>query len=329
MTTCIDSLIGIKDPCDDTIYPNYLDSIGVSLAEVDQYILSNNQTGKELFEEKREFAFKQISELIVNSLSHAMTGQTIVESGAVGYVQNLNKLISPLTNKMVGFEIESCNDKAPIGVYVETLKLYADYSGPVEVKVIDLNQKTVLDTITIDAVQGEISEVDVNKFYSSNRRGLHLGFVYESLFQSYNTWSHKNSCFDCPTTRGWCNTSRNIRARGLTTNLDFTKRQSNAFTFGLFADYSIQCDYSMWLCTFANRLVLPALYLIGAEIMSNSFEAANKVRHNNSVIDVETNKLRYDRMMQKYHETIQTLIKNISIPEDGLCFSCKRRLIYT
>jgi hypothetical protein len=327
--TCIDSLLGIKDPCDDRKYPNYIDSIGVTLEEVDQYTLSNVQTGKELFEDARAFAFKQMSELVINSLAHSMTGATVTESASVGYIQKSNATIPALTGKLVGFEVESCNDKAPVALYVNTIKLYAEYTGSVDVYVIDLNRKAIIDTITVDAVAGNIVEVEVDKAYSSQRRGLRLGFAYLSEFSSYNTFTDKNSCFECVVTQGWCNTSRTIRARGLTLDTDFTKQKSNAYTFGLFADYSIQCDYSLWLCSFANRLVLPAMYLTGAEIMNHAIESANKKRHNNSVIDVETNTLRRDRMMEKYHEAMNTLIKGVVIPEDYLCFNCKRKFIYT
>lgn len=327
--TCIDNLLGIKGGCNPKSASNYIDSVGISLNELNQYVTKNYATGEQLFEEKREFAFKSMSELITSKLSNALTGTTIAEAGSIGYVTKTNALINSLSGQWVGFEVEQCGKDAPLSFYLNTLKLYADYTGTVEVRVYDVKRKAIIDTIEIDAVQGEIAEVEVNRSYSSTNRGIHLAFLYESNFKAYNTWTHKNSCFDCGVTMGWCNCSRSMQVRGMSATDMLASKRSIAYTYGLFADYSLQCDYSIWLCTFANRLVIPLSYLIGAELMDFSIGVGSKVRHNNSVIDIETNTLRRDGMMAKYHESIDNLIKNISIPSDSICFNCRKRVIYT
>lgn len=329
--TCIDQLIGIKDPCDNTQYPNYLDSIGITLQELDQYYLQNNANGKQLFEEKKAFAWKVLTESLFNHLGYAMQGNTVSENSSVGYYEENSKLKPAITGKYTGIEIESCNPSAPVSLYISTLRLNIDFTGQVDVKVFDLNTKKLIDTIPIDAVSGQEVSVFVNKTYRSQRQHLHLAFVYDSQPYQSNV-VRRGYCGNCSNTHGFANCSKTIRARGIQSDvaLDIISNvKYKTEAFGMFIDYSLQCDYELWACGFSNKLVLPLMYLIGSELMDYSIGSSGKVRNNNAVIDVETNIARRDGMMMKYHEHLNLVLKHVQIPEDYFCFKCRKPYIYT
>jgi hypothetical protein len=329
--TCIDKLIGIKDPCDNTQFANYLDSIGVTLQELDQYYLQNNSSGKTLFNEKKAFAWKILHESIFNHLGYAMQGNTVTENSSIGYYEDNSKLKPAIAGKYTGIEIESCNPTAPVSLFVSTLKLNIDFTGMVNVLVFDLNTNQQIDTIQVDAVAGVETPVIINKTYRSQRQHLHLAFVYDSQPYQSNV-VRRGFCGSCSNLYGFANCSKTIKARGIESTVTGTiisniKHKNEVF--GMFIDYSLQCDYELWACGFANKLVLPLMYLIGAELINYAIESSGKVRNNNAVMDIETNIARRDGMMMKYHEHLNMVIKHIQIPEDYYCFKCRKPFIYT
>lgn len=323
---CIDRFIGIKDPCDNTVYSHYMDSIGITLDELNQYNLINDATGKQLFEDKKEFSWKILTESMIAHLGSYIKGNTVDENSTVGYYPT-NPSIIATQNKLVGIEIESCKEGSPIGLYVSTLRLDVDFTGIVDVFVYDLNTRRLIDTLQVDAIAGEQVDLQVNKYYKTDRQSLHLGFLYDSQFSASQNHVRKGYCTTCNVSLGWANCSRMIKARGISgTSVNNLKWNHSAF--GMFIDFSIQCDYELWLCGFANKLVLPLMYLIGAELMGYSIESSGKVRNNNAVLDVEVNAARRDGMMMKYHEHLNLVLKSVNIPQDEYCFNCKKPYIY-
>jgi hypothetical protein len=328
MKDCLTKQIGIKGSCVEPKIHN-IDSIGITLSELNQYHLDHFANGEELFENKKEFAWHEMSAMITAHLSKFLTGDETTENGSIGYyLENQNDL-QPILGKYVGIQIENCVEGSPLKLFISRLKLEVDHVGSVDVLVFDGNTRKQIDTITITANDEDF----INKIFDVNYQSLNVILVYESIYTSTPLYVRKGHCTKCVHTQGYDMCSKHIRARGIQANVSDGKISNIKYkdhTYGFTADYSVQCDYELWLCGFSNKLIIPLMYLTGANLMQYSIESAGKVRNNNSVIDVEVNRQRYDGMMMKFHEHLNLVIKSIKVPNnDTFCFNCKQPLIYT
>lgn len=327
---CFDDIIGLRGTCDTPTSTSglWLDDIGIDIAELDSVINKSQIDSVNFFENKRDFAIKQIIALIHTHYSDKYRTNSILSSKRIGFgKENQEVVASDATLK--GIEIELCNQDSFVDVYVSELSLQVNFSGLVNVFVYDLFQNKLLDTIAVTTVSGQIVTVYPNKTYKSVRKELDIIFVYDATnFSSVKTTTTLTGCKSCGSGGSMSKIDAYLTARSISILNADAKIESNLTatgdTGGLSIIYSIQCNYDEWLCTISNSIALPILFKTGYEIMDYTIN--NSLRLNTATtINLDSAKARRDEYNARYQSSIEALLQNIKLPQDEKCFECRQK----
>ena len=327
---CLDNIVGIDNKCtpDTPTSGLFLNSIGISIRELEAIVTEDYEDAIDFANQKIDFATQQIVNQIGVNFADRYRTNTILDGQRLGYTStNLNTEAGE-AGVLKGIELELCNSTSYLDVFLSSISLHLNHTGNVNVVVWDLLQNKLLDTIVVAAVSGCDVQVDINKTYKSDRKRLHLFIGYDTTgIQAVKTVIKESGCSTCNAT-SFTSVNNHIRARGSKVNNAATKIDKNVFgvgnTSGLGFTYAIECNHEDWLCTIRNLLGLPILYKAGAEIME--FASLNSTRLNEKTL-IDLDKLE-DRMVKygmQYEESFQNVLKRIKLPKDVRCFECNPR----
>ena len=327
---CFDDIIGIRGSCDTPVSNSglFIDDIGIDLQELDSIINKSQSDSISFFENKRDFAIKQIINLIHTHFSDKYKSNTVLRSGRIGFGKE-NQEVVAASATLKGIEIELCNEDSFVDVYISQLSLQVNFSGAVNVFVYDLFQNKLLDTIAVTAVSGQTVTVYPNKTYKSVRKELDIIFVYDATaFSSVKTTVTQGGCKSCGDGGSMVNLNQYLSTRSISILSADAKIEQNLTasgdTGGLSLMYSIQCNYDEWLCTIANSVALPILFKTGYEIMDYGYN--NSLRLNTTTtINWEGLLKRRDEYNLRYQSAIEALLQNIKLPQDEKCFECRQK----
>lgn len=327
--SCLDNLVGIKSICitSESSSGLYIEDIGITANECDSYINSEYASGEKLIRDKIAFAGTLVSKLVNNHFASYINAKTLIDSNTLGFFQDNLDLVSGITNNYGGINLRVNNNNSYLSVFVNSISIQLDYTGDVDLKVIDLNTGSIIDTITIASVAGEVNTKFVNKTYESNRQKLDLIFVYDTTGIDSNTTLLRSpldgSCTNCT---GYGYSNYYIWSAPIYIPIASTTIRNNLtagqHTFGVSLNYSIQCSTNNWLCEIANLMSLPILYKAGEEIM-NYAVYYSKRQTSNVNIDAELNKERLIAYQNKFNESIEATLKKINLPKGDICFKCE------
>ncbi len=327
---CFDDIIGLRGACDTPTSNSglWMDDIGIELEELDLIINKAQVDSIQFFENKREFAIKQIIQLIHTHFSDKYKSNTVLDSKRIGFTKENQEAVAA-AGTLKGIEIELCNQDSFVDVFVSSISLQVNTNGAVNVLVYDVFQNKLLDTIAITAVSGQVVTVYPNKTYKSNRKELDIIFVYDATaFSSVKTTITQGGCKSCGDGGSMTKLSSFLSARSVSVLAADAKIESNLTasgdTGGLSVMYSIQCNYDDWLCTISNAVAMPILFKTGYEIMD--YAVNNSVRLNTATtINLDTIKARRDEYNTRYQASIESLLQNIKLPSDEKCFECRQK----
>lgn len=328
--SCFTDYITVSGSCEDeTSTSGYsLKDIGITLSELNQLVTKDYKNGKVLGEEKIDFSIKQVENNVFNHFAQKFRSNSILDGQRIGYHQPNMQLVSGIAATSKGLEIEMCNNDSFVDIYISEISLFLNHTGDVAVKVYDLKQNKLLDTITISAVAGQIVTSYVNKTYSSERYDLDLAIIYDSTgIDSYKTELKNGGCASCgggaPT---WV--SPYFKARGIKVTTASDKINSNltgmAETGGLAIQYNVNCNYRSWLCSIRNMLALPILYKAGESIMEFALHNSDRL-NSKTILDLEKIDSRWNLYASKYQNSIESILKNMKLPSDSRCFDCREK----
>lgn len=327
---CFEDIIGLRGSCDTPTSNSglWIDNIGIDLEELDAIINKSQADSVSFFEEKRDFAIKQIIQLIHTHFSDKYKSNTVIRSGRIGYAKK-NQEVVAASAVLKGIEIELCNKDSFVDVYVSQITLQVNHNGAVNVLVYDLFQNKLLDTIAITAVSGQEVTVYPNKTYKSKRKELDIIFVYDATgISSVRTTVTEGGCKSCGDGGSMVNLNQYLSTRSISIPDASAKIEQNLTavgdTGGLSLQYSIQCNYEDWVCTIANAIALPVLFKTGYEIMDYAYHNSKRL---NSVTTINWESLlqRRTEYQTRYEEAINTLLTNIKLPQDEKCFECRQK----
>lgn len=330
MLECFEDIVGLRGTCDT---PNstsglWIDDIGIDLAELDAIINKSQIDSVNFFENKRDFAIKQIINIIHTHFSDKYKTNSILRGGRIGYGKD-NLEIAPALAALKGIEVELCNQDSFVDLFISSISLQVNFNGVVDVLVYDLFQNKLLDTIPITAVSGQTVVVYPHKLYKSVRKELDIIFVYDATaFSSVMTTISNGGCKSCGDGTAMVNLNSYLSARSISILAADAKIEQNLIgsgdTGGLSLMYSIQCNYDEWLCTIANSIALPILFKTGYEIMDYAYN--NSLRLNTTTtINWEGLLKRRDEYNLRYQASIEALLQNIKLPQDEKCFECRQK----
>lgn len=327
---CFDDIIGLRGSCatPSSVSGLWIDDIGIELEELDAIINKSQPDSVSFFENKRDFATKQIIALLHSHFSDKYKTNTILRSGRIGFAKENQEAVAAAAT-MKGIEIELCNQDSHVDVFVSSLSLQVNTTGNVDVKVYDLFQNKLLDTITVAAVSGEVVTVYPHKTYKSVRKELDIIFVYDATaFSSVKTTVTQGGCKSCGDGGSMVNLNQYLSTRSISILNAAAKIESNltasSDTGGMSLEYTIQCNYEGWLCNIVNSIALPILFKTGYEIMDYAYHNSKRL-NTTTTINWEDLLKRRDEYNQRYQEAMNQLLQNIKLPQDEKCFECRQK----
>lgn len=328
MAECLENIISIKGSCSPETSGSgyYLDDADVTLKEVGKYVGEEYANAEALVQAKKKLAAHQVAAKIGSYFKGQFLHKTILSGERVGYEQTSQSLITADATKWGGTEIEFRNLDSFLQVHISEISLYTDFTGNVSLRVYDVVQGKLLDTITLATTAGQISRTYVNKNYSSDRRDLILGFVYlRSGIGSYETLLTGTHCGQCTDTNG--RRTLNNFAIGRAISLAdgdafiYDNFDSASDTAGLSLVYSISCNHYNWLCSIQNMLGLPLLYRTAAEIMHYGLQQVDR-NNTRATLNPDVLKMKADRYEALFEESMADLLPSMILPSDSRCFLC-------
>jgi hypothetical protein len=331
---CLDNLIGIDRRNSDTSESGrYLSDIEVTSELADSIANVNHGSGRQLLEQKLSTAQYEAGDMFVNAVRAGNKSRRVfqtnsyLEQGVAGvYSENL-QTVNANSSKKRGVAMY-LNNYPYVKVGVTSVSIMALSTGNIDVQVYDAIQNKLLDTITIEAIAGEISTTVVNKTYKSNGQRLELAFLFDGANATYKTdlAANKRGCRSCS---GFKHNTKYCTLQGVEVSDTASVTRNNlkgspSVTSGLSVTYNLECDIEPFICSIKNGLVLPILYKTASLVMN----AAAISQRNNSKARLEPAEYYQERESwyeMKYRESLDTLINGIQLPND-VCFSCEPRV---
>lgn len=325
---CFTNLISISG-CRNPVVPSagFINEIGITLPELEQYISGEYVTGEALFQAKFKFALRVVFASLQTYLSPKYKAHSIVSSSRAGQFLDNKSVVAGQANFLKGIYFDLINTTSYVDIFISQVSLHTDFTGDIPIYFYDLVQDRILETLTMTAVAGEISILAVNKTFKSNRKKLSLAIVYDSEgINSYKTVLRT----DCSGCSDPYITNSYLRIKGIKLPELLPKIVSNVSpqqdTAGMSVEYSIQCNHSDYLCTMNNMIALPVIYKTAAELMEYALNISVNTKTNTTVtINRDVLKERYEFYERKYKEYMKTLLNNILIPTDEKCFVCYQK----
>jgi hypothetical protein len=305
----------------------YLDDIDLTKREVGQYV--EGVTVQDLVEAKINFSTQLVAQEINNKFLPTIRTRSQISDGRLGYFAENMQVNAAVANTYKGVNMRFCNEQSHLDLYISKLSIFTDFTGIIDVEVWDMLQNKLIDTITVAGIANEVVTVSVNKKYTTNNKRLDLAFVYNSTgINSYRSDLLASGCSSCNEKNGWYSVNYYFDGRGVTIPVASPKIGNNLSTTsdtgGLAVQYSINCNYSEWLCQMGNLVAMPILFKTAAEIMS--YAERTKRFNDRAQNDKEHIKERKDYYELKYRELMDNVTQNIQPPKDMLCFTCNDRI---
>lgn len=328
MAECLENIVSIKGSCSPET-PNsgyYLDTIGVNLKEVGRMVGEEYANAEALIQDIKKLASHQVAGKIGAYFKGQFLHKSILSGERIGYEQTVKEAVAADATKWGGVMAEFRNLDSFLQVHISEISIYSDTTGNTSLRVYDVNQGKLLDTITMATTAGEISRTYVNKTYSSDRRDLNLAFVYLKSNGSYKTLLTGNGhCAQCTDTNGRRTLNNYVLGRAV--SLDngdtfvFENFDSAEDTAGISLVYSINCNHYNWLCSVQNVLGLPMLYRTAAELMHYGLQQVDRF-NTTTGMNPDVLKTKADRFEALFEESMNDLLPSMILPSDSRCFLC-------
>ena len=302
----------------------YLDDVGINRKLLER-INNTHDDLQQLVKDKLEFASNQVSRKIIQSKIRELRTLDVIEHSRVGYLSRTRQSVSAKTGYWAGAMIETRQDREYVKIAVSGINLFTQTTGDVDVRIYDLNTGVLLDTITVSCIAGQNSYKDVDKVYTSDKRTLSLGFVYESTFASYKTTTLEGGCLSCGGYRKQIGALTYAQGVKISSGSDFlvSNVTSVGETSGLSVTYSLMCDYEKWVCGNRNALQLAVLYATAHEIALHGLRSDL----NNPATMEERDTLAEirDWTAERMNEEINGALDGMPIPHNEYCFRCHQK----
>ena len=324
MATCFDNIISYKGGCT-SVSGLLLDNL-IPIREAEKYTGEDYASAGELIDDKINFAIENVVSDVTSHFQASYIPRTILEDKRAGFIAETQteKAASPYFR---GIELRVCNQDTFLSMYVSSIDTYLNYTGALNVLVIDTMTGETLDTIAVTSVAGEVVTTYVDKTYNAEKRKRRIAFVYDcTSIPNYLTNLIGEGCITC--TKGLYNLSGYVTGRSIKYATGSTPILANidghTDTAGLSVNFNIHCDNRTWLCAHRSTIALAVLYRTAELIMEYAYFNSDRFNTKTSIRREELN----SRMM-KYHEDYNThlnvALKNIKTPMDGMCFTCKQK----
>lgn len=327
-TNCFDNLISIRGACTETSATTgmYLDDFGITLSECDSYVTKDYENTEDFVLKKIQSAGKMMAADVQSYFRKKMITTPILDNNKVGYrLQNMAS-DSAVAATMKGVQFNVYSERSFLDLYVDYIELFTDFSGTIDVKVYDLFQNVLLDTITVTTVANQISRKVVGKKYSTYRHDMNIAFLYDaSTVGSFQTIISSSGCASCRDQSYFYQCNTYTRARSVQVGVATNKIDENmtgvSYSGGMSIGYSLNCNYDLWICSIGGLLTLPFIYKSCERIMFAAMNEGTRFNTANT-INMEQLQKKHEFFNTMYQQEMARILPEIRIPVDNLCFEC-------
>lgn len=319
---CLNGLVTVKG-CGSNPTSSYIQQLpGISIPDIDVSINTDHANAKAFLEEQILFAQEIVIQDVYQHLSLKHELKSFIDNDTVGEYYEQKTTVDAQAAYLTGIRLRI--DSTPyLKLFINQIRLFVNTTGDVDILIYDLQQGKLLDTITVEAVAGEIVTTNVNKEYFTQRQRMNLFICYASTFESYKAnVTNGVSGDDCTDCNSYSNGhvsffgSKILSASQKTTD----NIEGNSGTAGISFGYSLSCSFEEHLCNIRNLLALPLKYKAGELIMQQL-----KVSKRPNPL-VTAYKGDNDELMGyyngEYNKHMKALLKNMKLPSSA-CFECK------
>lgn len=331
-TNCFDNLISIRGACTETAATSglYLDDFGITLNECDNYVTEDYANTEDFALKKIQAAGKMVASSVNTFFAGKMKTTPLSENNRAGYVLQNMESDPLLAATMKGIQFDVYAEKSFLDFYVDYVELFTDFTGTIDVKIYDLFQNKLLDTISVTTVANQVSRKTVGKKYSTYRHDMSIVFLYDaSTINSYKTVISATGCGNCRDRNYFYKCNTYTQGRGVQVGVATDKINENmsgaSYTGGLSVGYSVSCNYDLWLCSIGGLIALPLLYKSAAMIMFAAMNEGKRVNTANT-INYEQLQRKYNHFDTEYRNEMNRILPLIRIPADNMCFECNDRV---
>jgi len=321
---CFDNIISYKGGCS-SVSGLLLDDL-IPIREVEKYVGEDYATAGELIDDKIDFAVRLIKKELIGMFQHNYIPRTILENKRAGFIAE-TQTEKAAAAQYRGIELRVCNQESYLSLYVSSIDTYLNYTGALNVLVIDTMTGETLDTIAVTSVAGQVVTTYVDKTYNAEKRKRRIAFVYDcTSIPNYLTSLIGEGCITC--NGGQYNLNDWITGRSIKYDTGATPVLANidghTDTAGLSINFSLVCDQESWLCASRNLLAMPIMYRAAEAILEYAYFNSDRFNSKTSIRKDEI-KERIGLYHSDYQKQMELILKNIKTPMDGICFTCKPR----
>lgn len=329
---CFENIINIRGLCEneDSKSGLYANDIDINRDFLEAIITRQFSGPLDFHERKLAFAIKQVVDQVLTFMQPNFRTNTLLESFRIGQHQDNLSIVAGDANFLKGINVDLWNCNSYLDFFLQEISLQLTVTGNVDVKIYDLIQGKLLNTITVACVANEMVKAYPQLTIKSDRQKLNLFIGYDSTGISSNTTTLRSSagCTSCNTS-AINNPYEHIAAVKIDTGASKVKNNLRAMseTGGLSIVHSLSCNHESWLCSFSKIIAMPILYRYGIEVMEFALNVSPNDRINTTLnINTDEIKSRRDTYQRWYNESFADKIQNIKTPSDKECFTCRENV---
>lgn len=328
---CFNNLIALRGVCDSSVPKSglFINDLGISLNELNEFVSEDFIDGADLFNTQYRIAVNIVTQTIHTFFQERYKAFSLIENKRVGFYDENNSL-SIGQSKLSGIMYELLNEDSYLTFHLHSISSFCNFNGNIPLYVYEMNNGTLLDTLTIQSVANSLVTTYINKEYYIDAQKVNLFIGYDATGISFKGTSLTQSagCLSCNKKPIYNN--QFLSAQGGTLPLAGDKTRNNFVgannTAGLSITHSLNCNHQGWLCNISNLIALPVLYKTASLIVEyGSLITPNEVLTNRSTMNRDLLKERQSLYEQKYTDSLNNILQNIELPQDERCFRCRQK----
>lgn len=329
--SCLEALVGLRRACE-TPDPAalYLDTLGLSELELRDYLTAAHADVGALFRDCRSVAVQTVSARVETYLRRLYRPASLVDSLRVGNYVGGGSNEGQLPGLLGGYVLTVDRPASYLTISIPTVSLFLYNTDTIVVGLWDLDEGVQLESVTVDAVGGQVVTVPVHwtVYADRRRRRLFVGYDRSAVDSCTTTIGSTRSggCGTCSrdTYRPW--PGLEVQSATVPISGPYLSNVTAARGAGLSLVASVSCDHAGWLCSLSSSLALPLAYATARELYDRALRSSFADRLTPRTTDPE----RLRELRAEYatlsDSLLTQLLGTVPPPQDDLCYLCDKRL---
>lgn len=318
MLDCFDGILWDRATCAPTSGQVSLQAVGLDRTLIGK-LVGPEDSIESMVEACEEHARAVMVNDVITHFAKSVVPFTFLDRRAIGTPCDPKALKTD--TGIGGVVIEVNQPRSNVVLTIANLGIFADVTGPVVVKVYDLDDGAEVATQTVEAIAGAVSVTGVQiELKASRRRRAFFVTTDQLSFYCTDVTPGSTACGSCGD--GYTNGGVTLKGGRLPDGVPPLRAnvRTVSHTSGVMVTVTAACDHAALLCESKNVLALPYAYKVAEAIMARG--ASSMSRINDQTIDRDQLRDRADRYGAQYAAAMSNVVANMRPPEDSMCFVC-------